>query len=254
MKCPKCNYTSYDGLTSCKKCGYVFKNGSDFKSKASFMPSVSGTKTEREEIAKSKRPPDVSETVASIKASLDEIEAGETESAESSVKEQIDEMESNTIQNEKDDKSIEGGREFPAFDEINWDESVSLSNDGLTFNIDELAGGEKEIGLEEKKSDMSDTKEKKRKEELAKIGEELKQIEEEPEQVETIYPSEYHDTGFDLSKMRKGGFWIRFIAYTIDSVIPVSYTHLRAHETRHDLVYCIQYLLSGIFMGCVGYE
>src|SRR5665648_132399 len=39
---------------------------------------------------------------------------------------------------------------------------------------------------------------------------------------------------FDLRPINIGIYLLKFIAYLPD--IPVSYTHLRAHETRHDLV------------------
>jgi len=57
------------------------------------------------------------------------------------------------------------------------------------------------------------------KEELKQIGEELQEIEGEPAQSESTYPSTQSDISHDLSTARKGGFCLRFIAITIDSII-----------------------------------
>jgi uncharacterized RDD family membrane protein YckC len=186
-------------------------------------PPISRVDTEEEKIGQEKRPPDVSETVASIKASLEEIEAGEPESTESPPEERSSKIESDVIQMQKGGASDEENRNFPAFNEIDWGKSVSLSGDELKLDIDGLAGEEEEkageIRYQDEKSYMSDTKTEKLKEELEQVGEELRQIEEVPKESEPVYPPELPDMSFEPSTVRKGGFWIRFIAYTIDNII-----------------------------------
>ena len=223
MKCPKCDYISFDHLTSCKKCGFVFKKSSSSETLVSFKSPISDSKTGGEEIDQAKRPPDVSKTVASIQASLNEIEADEHEDNKNSSKEKSDKIEFDGVQHQNSDTSVEESKKFPTFDEIDWKESVSLSSDKLNLDSGDLAGeeGEKkeEIRFEDEKPGVSDEKTEKLREELERMGKELKQIEEEPEKSKPEYPSEHPDASFDLSTVRKGGFWIRFIAITIDNII-----------------------------------
>lgn len=223
MKCPKCNYTSFDNLTSCRKCGFVFKNSGGSEPLSSFESIRSGTEAEGEEIARGEKPSNISKTVASIQASLDEIEAGEPEDTGSSPPEQTSKIEGNVPQPQKDDTPVEGSKKFPAFNEINWEESVSLSSDELNLDIADVAGdkGEekREIRFEDEELKASDIKTEKLKEELERMGEELRQIEEKPEKSETLYLSEHSAASFDLTTVRKGGFWIRFIASIIDNVV-----------------------------------
>jgi len=219
MKCPKCNYISFDYLTSCKKCGFVFKKSSGSEPLVSFKSPISDTKTESVEIAHAKKPSDVSKTVALIQESLYEIEADGAEDTSSSPREQTAQNESDLNQLKKDDTSVAENKKFPAFNEINWEESVSPSSDELNLDAADLADEERRIRLGDEKSDASDIGKEQFKEELERIGEELKQIEEEPERSEPECLSELPDTTFDLSTVRKGGFWIRFIAYIIDNVI-----------------------------------
>ena len=223
MKCPKCNYISFDNLTSCKKCGFVFKKGSSYESAAPFGPPVSDTGTGEEDSAQAEKPPDISRTVASIKESLSEIEADEPEDTENLPEEQSDQIEFDVVKDPGSDTSVEEDKKFPTFNEVNWGESISISSDELNLDSGDFAGkeGEKEgeIRFDDEESDTSDTKTEKLKGELERIGEELKQIEEEPEGAESAYQSDHPDMSFDILKVRKGGFWIRFIAYTIDGLL-----------------------------------
>jgi len=223
MKCPKCDYISFDHLTSCKKCGFVFKKSRSSETLVSFKSPLSDSKTGGEELDQTKRPPDVSKTVASIQASLNEIEADEHEDNKNLSKEKSDKIECGGVQHQNSDTSVEESKKFPAFDEIDWKESVSLSSDTLNLDSGDLAGeeGEKkeEIRFEDEKPGVSDETTEKLREELERMGKELKQIEEEPESSEPEYPSEHPDASFNLSTVRKGGFWIRFIAITMDNII-----------------------------------
>ena len=54
MKCPKCNYVSFDYLTRCKKCGFVFKK------RGATLPAFPGD----EAMPREKKSPDVSKTMA----------------------------------------------------------------------------------------------------------------------------------------------------------------------------------------------
>lgn len=218
MKCPKCNYTSFDNMTNCKKCGFVLKESTDSDPLAAFKSTFYDDKTGGDEVAEVEKPPDISETVASIKSSLDEIEAGEPESIKDLPKEEPGQMGS-------DEASVEEGKKFAGFDEINWEKSVSLSSDELNIDIDGSAGeeGEREEKTREirfaDESGETDKRTLKLKKELGKAGEELRQIEEEPAPSEPAYPPPLPDEGFDLSTVRKGGFWIRLVAYMIDGII-----------------------------------
>ena len=78
MKCPKCRYTSFNNLTSCKKCGFEFgESYNDTFSTSSALP-VEEDDLESGEMVSDQEVPDVSEEVTSIQQSLDEIEAGES--------------------------------------------------------------------------------------------------------------------------------------------------------------------------------
>jgi len=219
MKCPKCNYVSFDYLTECKKCGLVFKKNSGSEPLVTFKSPISDTKTSKGDMDQTKKPSDISKTLASIQESINEIEADEVKDIKSSAKGETAQGEGDLNRLKRGYTSVEEDKRFPAFNEINWEESVSLSSDELNLDFADLAKEEREIGLADEKSDKPDIKKEQFKEELERIGEELKQIEEEPESSEPEYPSELPETTFDLSRVRKGGFWIRFIAYMIDNLI-----------------------------------
>lgn len=230
MKCPKCNYTSFNHLTSCKKCGFVFKEDSGSGRLTAFKSSVADAGAGEEKEAQGIKRPDVSETVSSIQASLDEIEvdeSGGTEDTRSLPQEKTVEVESAVNQLQKGDTSMEEDKKFPAFNEVNWEESVSLSSDELNLDIVYPAGEEgkkeekvRELRFKDEEPDELDKKTIRLKEELERVGEELKGIEEEPGRPGPVSPPELPpETSFDLSTVRKGGFWIRLVAFTIDNII-----------------------------------
>lgn len=225
MKCPKCNYTSFDNLANCKKCGFMLKEGTDSDQLAAFKATMYDDKTGGDEVAEAKKPPDISETVTSIKSSLDEIEAGEPESTKDLPKEQTGQVGNDVAQVQRDEAPVEEGKKFPSFDKVDWGKGVSLSSDELNVDIDDLTGeeGEREEKTREirfaDESGETDKRTLKLKEELGKAGEELRQIEEEPAPSEPAYPPPLPDEGFDLSTVKKGGFWIRLGAYIIDGII-----------------------------------
>ncbi|MCK5254818.1 MAG: hypothetical protein KAQ81_02260, partial [Deltaproteobacteria bacterium] len=69
MKCPKCNFTSFDHMPNCKKCGYVFVKSIDRDVPSSLTLPVSDTDVEKGKVARGQEKPDMSETLASIQDS-----------------------------------------------------------------------------------------------------------------------------------------------------------------------------------------
>ncbi len=211
MKCPKCKYTSFDNLTSCKKCGFVFKRNNDSESILSFESPDSEIDISNDEILQDEKSPGLSKTVASIRESLDEIDAGST------PQDQINRVESKSVQLGEAEKTVEGNDEFPTHGEINWEKSISSAE----LNLDILDLPEEEGGLkcEDDKPEIAYEKTEKFKNEMELIGEELKQVEVEPTKDEPAHLSNQSDTSYGLPTARRGRFWIRFSAFMIDNII-----------------------------------
>jgi uncharacterized RDD family membrane protein YckC len=222
MKCPKCNFTSFDHLSDCKKCGYVFVKSIHHDLPSSLTLPVSDVDVEKGKVARGQEKPDISETVASIKDSLDEIGVGEHEDVGSIPQEQAAQAGSNVVQVQGAGADAHETKVSPSNHSVNWEESISLSNEELNIDMDDAYGkeGEKEgqgqIGfkLKEEESDVSDTGRERLREELGKVGDELKEIEEEPASQERS-----SDMSVDLSMVEKGGFLRRLVAFTIDFVV-----------------------------------
>ena len=220
MKCPKCNYVSFDGVPRCKKCGFVFAQrdtsgaGEDIKSIiAELKPKVLKEPPGDE-------PPALDKTVASIRESLDAIEGDKPEGKEGTDQDQTMQIDIDNLQLRVDDDYIEKKKEFPDHTEINWEESVSLAHDELDFTLPGQSKKEKEKTAETSEPDVPFIQQKHFKEELVKIGEDLKEIEAMPVTPEGPLPSkEAGGTPFDISSVKKGGFWIRYVAWIIDTII-----------------------------------
>jgi uncharacterized RDD family membrane protein YckC len=219
MKCPKCNYVSFDGVPRCKKCDFVFAqsdnsgDNEDIKSIIAEMSPKSMKEPREDEL------PGLDKTVASIRESLDEIEGDTSEGRGIIEQDQTIQVDTDNLKLRVDENYIENKKEFPDHTEINWEESVSLANDEL-----DLTGHREGEKGEEKTSETSDpdvpyTQTKHFKEELEKIEEDLKEIEEMPVPPEVPVPSNVADTRFDISSVKKGGFWIRYAAWIIDTII-----------------------------------
>ncbi len=219
MKCPKCNYVSFDGLYSCKKCGFVFsqeggtETGDDLSSVLFQGDNESRGNKRQDESDK------IQKTVASIRESLNEIEGktpGENQGTSQSQPLQVD---TDELKLRVDDEYVEKSKQFPDHSEINWEESVPLSSD--TLNL----GGQDNTDQEPQETDnaqeppFSYTETPDFKAEIKRIGEELQQIEESTKQFEKVESLGVADQGFDISKVKKGGFWIRFAATIIDNII-----------------------------------
>jgi uncharacterized RDD family membrane protein YckC len=219
MKCPKCNYVSFDGVPRCKKCNYVFAqsgatgDGDDIKSIIAEISSKSIKEPRRDE------PPALDKTVASIRESLDEIEGDSSQEGAAAEQDQPIQIDTDNLQLRVDENYIENKKEFPEHTEINWEESVSLANDEL-----DLSGHSKTARGKEKTTETSDpavpyTQTKHFKEELEKIEEDLKEIEGIPLPPQDPLPSNTTGTRFDITSVKKGGFWIRYVAWIIDTII-----------------------------------
>jgi len=219
MKCPKCNYVSFDNLKSCRKCGFVFKKSNNDEPLFYYESPDSEIDSESEEITQKGKPPDLSKTVASIKESLNEIEEGTSNETGSGSQGQSVQIESDGVHLQEAKRTAEENQVFPTHGEINWEESISISSDELNLDIGDLSGEAGEIRFEDGKPEVSYEKTEKFKKEMEQVGEELKQIEEETEKPEPAHLSESSDMSHDLSTVRKGGFWIRLSALIIDNVV-----------------------------------
>ena len=191
MKCPKCKYTSFDNLTSCKKCGFVFEGNGNSESRFSPESPVSEIGIENGDITQEKKPENLSKTVASIKESLDEIEAGESVDTGNTPLDRMDHVESDSIQLLEDEKTVDKDEVFPTHGEINWDESISISNADLTLDTFDLPDEKGELKLEDESPEISCERTEKFKREMEMVGDELKQIEEEPTKAKSSHPPEH---------------------------------------------------------------
>ena len=222
MKCPKCNFTSFDNLSNCKKCGYVFVKSIDRDVPSSLTLPVSDTDVEKGKVARGQEKPDMSETLASIQDSLDEIGVGEHEDVGSIPQEQAAQAGGTVAQVRGAGADANETKVFPSYDSVNWEESISLSSEELNIDMDDADGeegeeeGQGQIGfkLKEEESDVSDTGRERLREELGKVGDELKEIEKEP-----VSQERSSDVSVDLSMVEKGGFLRRLVAYLIDGIV-----------------------------------
>ena len=222
MKCPKCNFTSFDHLSNCKKCGYVFEKSIDHDLLSSRTLPVSDVDVEKGEVARGQEKPDMSETIALIQNSLDEIGVDEHEDVGSIPQEQAAQAGGNVVQVRGAGADANETKVFPSYDSVNWEESISLSSEELNIDMDDADGEEGEedglgqIGfkLQEEESDVSDTGRERLKEELGRMGDELKEIEEEP-----VFQERSSDVSVYFSMLEKGGFLRRLVAFTIDLVV-----------------------------------
>ena len=219
MKCPKCNYTSFNNLTSCKKCGHVFGNTDNSAPGKSFTLSLKKAHPGEGGLAQKEEWPKVEETVTSIQESLDEIDADEHEDIESIPQAQVAQAGGDCIHVQSEGETCSETRGIPAHSEVDWEKSVSLASDELSIDVDALVEEDEEeknilFKLKDEKSDVADAGMTHLKKELGRVGEELREIEGEPSQ-----KARSSDTTVDLSMVEKGGFLRRLGAYLIDGVV-----------------------------------
>jgi uncharacterized RDD family membrane protein YckC len=219
MKCPKCSYVSFDGLFSCKKCGFVFFHESDAAPGKDISSALIQTGNGPKEKQRQDGSDNLQKTVASIRESLDEIEGktpGEHRETSQSQSLQIDTEE---LKLRVDDEYVEKSKKFPEHSEINWEESVPIASDQLNLVTPNNSSQDSQETQDTNKTEISYTETTDFKAEIKKIGEELKQIEESTKQQEQNKGIGNTAQGFDISKVNKGGFWIRLAATIIDNVI-----------------------------------
>jgi uncharacterized RDD family membrane protein YckC len=210
---------SFDGVPRCKKCGFVFAQSDTSGAGEDIKSIIAEMKTKQVNEPREDEPPALEKTVASIRESLDEIEGDTSQGGGGFGQDQPIQIDTDNLQLRVDESYIENKKEFPDHTEINWEESVSLTNDELDLTIP--GGGEmvKEQTTEKSDPDLPYTQTKHFKKELEKIEEDLKEIEALPVVPVVPVPSNTADTGFDISSVKKGGFWIRYVAWIIDTLI-----------------------------------
>lgn len=219
MKCPKCKYVSFDGLTRCKKCGFVFakddthQDAEDIKSIIAEMRSKGIEKTRKDE-----QPPAFDKTVASIRESLDAIEGDTSGDGWLAEQEKTTQIDTDNLRLRMDENFIENKKRFPDHAEINWEESISLANGELDLSI---AGGEGQG--EEETGAMNDAavpfaQTEHFKEELQKIKGDLEEIDQMPVASAPL-ASNGATSHLDMLSVKKGGFWIRYAAWLIDTIV-----------------------------------
>ncbi len=219
MKCPQCNYVSFEGLYSCKKCGFVFARKGSGEAGEDLNSLLFQTDNEGKEKSRKDEPSNVQKTVASIRESLNEIEGTEQGQNAKGFQEQPIQVETDELKLRIDDEYVEKSKQFPDHSEINWEESVPLSSDEIYFGTND--GTVHDVGetADIKKTDVPYTETEEFKTELRRIGEKLQQIDESPVQAEQLNSVTDTTQGFDIAKVKKGGFWIRYAAWIIDNII-----------------------------------
>lgn len=223
MKCPRCNYVSFDSMPRCKKCGHQFKPSASQQDSVSISSLVSDIPAGEGETREIDADADLKKAVSSIRKTLAEID----EKTGDRPQDQPLEGDTGDLKFRIDGSCMDGSGQFSDVSEINWEDSVSLSGDNviLPFHDDgpgatdaddtPVAGGERMQGT------------------LRKISEELKEIEKGPQEAEAgLKGIEEEPILFDppagmavpeedtaTAPVSAGGFWIRTLAYLIDSVI-----------------------------------
>jgi len=232
MKCPRCNYVSFDSMPRCKKCGFPFKPAPgrqeplDIKSVIP-EPPVKGGKAEAGSADDA-----LTSTVSSIRESLAEIDGTSSADGKGMPPEQTFEVDEQDLKFQVDSSYMDSSRQFPDASEINWEESLPLSGDDVSmpFGVDDA--GSTEPDRAGKSAERPLTAGDQFQGTLRQIGEQLKEIEDAPPvAVDTPPPLEPEPVLFDLpagsmapgedasAPVSKGGFWIRCMAYLIDTVI-----------------------------------
>lgn len=169
MKCPKCNYVSFDYLDTCKKCGYDLAEYREERGIKVVKPEpmdIFGEKEKKDETLPES--PEVSETPVEDKAREEEKEAIEIEptlekGVESETKK---EKEEESIQ----DKAIEPIELEEPTDELEIEKGVSETEKKEDLGGDEVAKEERVIELDDLEGDTESLTEetllKKQKEEI----------------------------------------------------------------------------------------
>ncbi len=234
MKCPRCNYVSFDDIPRCKKCGFQFKparSQQNWFDGTSLLPDTPVRNGETEVIHEDDG---LKKTVSSIRESLAEIDGkNSTESPEVPHEPPL-KVDTDDLKFQVDSSYMDTSRQFPDESEINWEESVSLSNDHVTLPFHDEEPGSTGPNQAETSADRPFTEGDHFHGTLRQISEELKEIEggphvpeealqateEEPALFQAAAGTVLHpDEDAGINRVGKGGFWIRAMAYLIDTII-----------------------------------
>jgi len=229
MKCPRCNYVSFDSMPRCKKCGYQFKPSASQRDSVSISSLVSDIPAGEGETPQIDADADLKKTVSSIRQTLAAIDGKSGDGPQ----DQPLEVDTGDLKFRIDSSYMDTSGQFPDGSEINWEESVSLSGDNVTLPFNDDGPEVPEADAVERPDDRAFTGEECVRGTLRKISEELKEIEEGPQEAESVLKGiEEKPILFDppagmavpdedavAAPVSKGGFWIRSLAYLIDSVI-----------------------------------
>ena len=206
-------------MPRCKKCGFQFKQARaqeetiDIKSVVSEVNAKNRETTIREEASNLKK------AVSSIQESLDEIEGERGAEKGKSFQDQPLIVDTDEFRFRVDSGYIDTAKQFPDHNEINWEESVSLSNHDLTLPLHDEGFEDTEQDFAFKGVDDSSSRTDRFRGELRQIGEELKEIETETVPAQPAGVLNIREGADAMRGASKGGFWIRTVAYLIDTVI-----------------------------------
>ena len=219
MKCPQCNYVSFDSMPRCKKCGFQFKQARAQEETIDMKSLFSEVHVKSKETTTNDESSNLKKAVSSIRESLDEIEGRGRAGKGEALQDQSLIVDTDEFRFRVDSGYIDTAKQFPDHDEVNWEDSVSLSNHDLTLPLHDDVFEDTEQDHDLKRVDDSSARTDRFKGELRQISEELKEIEAEPVPALSADVLNSRDGADAMGAASKGGFWIRAVAYLIDTVI-----------------------------------
>jgi len=233
MKCPRCNYVSFDGIPHCKKCGFQFKPASGFQEPLDLASIMPETPVKDGKAEASDTDDTMKRTVSSIRESLVEIDGpGPAEKTEIPPEKPF-EVDAEDLKFQVDSSYTDISGRFPGPGEINWEESVPLNSDDVNIFFSHEDPGSTEPDRAGMSADHPTTAGDRFQATLRQIGEELKEIEDVPDATAEVQPQVeeppilFEPPGGPVvpeespvsARAGKGGFWIRAMAYLIDTII-----------------------------------
>jgi uncharacterized RDD family membrane protein YckC len=233
MKCPRCNYVSFDSMPRCKKCGFQFKP-SALRQEPLDIASIIPEKPVKDGNAGANHADAaLSRTVSSIRDSLAEIDGTSSAEGTGLPPEKPFEVDAEDLKFQVDRSYMDTSLQFSDTSEINWEESVPLGDDNVNIPFPEDDSGSTGPDRAGWSAELPITAGDQFQAALRQVGEELKEIEDAPPVTADAPPLiEREPVLFDLpagssmpavdtsaAPVSKGGFWIRTMAYLIDTVI-----------------------------------
>ncbi len=230
MKCPRCNYVSFDSMPRCKKCGFQFKPVRSHQEPLDITSIVSDATAKADTANVIDEDDALKKTVSSIRESLAEIDGGSRREGTEPPPEKPFAVDAEDLKFTVDSSYMHTAKQFPDDGEINWEESVSLSNENVDLPFNDNDAGSIDPGRPGTSEERPLTAGDRFQGTLRQIGEELKEIEDAPP-VAAFTPPPPEPVLFDLPAasmapgedasvpVGKAGFWIRSMAYLIDTVI-----------------------------------